>query len=113
VPEDAVRVMLRDPKSGFVSYAPPGSVAKGQLLVATGGNGKTVACTICHGPTLKGIADVPGIANQSPMNIARQLYLFQTGERAGAWAPLMKPVVDKLNAEDIVNISAYVASLEP
>jgi cytochrome c553 len=113
VPEDSVRVMLRDPKSGFVSYAPPGSVAKGQLLVATGGNGKTVACTICHGPTLKGIADVPGIANQSPMNIARQLYLFQTGERAGAWAPLMKPVVDKLNAEDIVNIAAYVASLEP
>ena len=24
VPEDPVRVMLRDPKSGFVSYAPPG-----------------------------------------------------------------------------------------
>jgi len=47
------------------------------------------------------------------MNIARQLYLFQTGERAGAWAPLMKAVVEKLNAEDIVNISAYVASLDP
>jgi len=56
---------------------------------------------------------VPGIANQSPMNIARQLYLFATGERAGAWAPLMKGVVEKLNAEDIVNISAYVASLDP
>src|SRR5438552_6203139 len=113
VPEDPVRVMLRDPKSGFVSYAPPGSLAKGQLLVATGGNGKTVPCTICHGPTLKGLGDVPGIANQSPMNIARQLYLFATGERAGAWAPLLKGVVDKLNAEDIVNISAYVASLDP
>ena len=36
-----------------------------------------------------------------------------TGERAGTWAPLMKGVVDKLNPEDIVNISAYVASLEP
>ena len=113
VPEDAVRVMLRDPTSGFVSYAPPGSLAKGQLLVATGGNGKTIACTICHGPTLKGLAEVPGIAGQSPMNIARQIYLMQTGERAGAWAPLMKAVVEKLSAEDIVNISAYVASLEP
>jgi cytochrome c553 len=113
VPEDSVRVMLRDPTSGFVSYAPPGSLAKGQLLVATGGNGKTVACTICHGETLKGLGEVPGIANQSPMNIARQLYLFATGERAGAWAPLMKGVVDKLNNEDIVNISAYVASLDP
>ena len=112
LPEDPVRVMLRDPKSGFVSYTPPGSLAKGQLLVATGGN-TTIACTICHGPTLKGLGDVPGIAGQSPMNIARQIYLFQTGERAGAWAPLMKGVVEKLNAEDIVNISAYVASLEP
>jgi cytochrome c553 len=113
LPEDPVRVMWRDPTSGFVSYAPPGRVAKGQLLVATGGNGKTVACTICHGPTLKGLGEVPGIANQSPMNIARQLYLFANGERAGVWAPLMKGVVEKLTPEDIVNISAYVASLEP
>ena len=72
-----------------------------------------MACTICHGETLKGLGEVPGIANQSPMNIARQLYLFASGERAGAWAPLMKGVVEKLNNEDIVNISAYVASLEP
>jgi cytochrome c553 len=113
LPEDPVRVMWRDPTSGFVSYAPPGSVAKGQLLVATGGTGKTIACPICHGPTLKGLGDVPGIANQSPMNIARQLHLFATGERAGVWAPLMKGVVEKLDAEDIVNISAYVASLDP
>jgi cytochrome c553 len=113
LPEDPVRVMWRDPTSGFVSYAPPGSLAKGQLLVATGGNGKTVPCTICHGPTLKGLGDVPGIANQSPMNIARQLHLFATGERAGVWAPLMKGVVEKLDAADIVNISAYVASLDP
>jgi cytochrome c553 len=113
LPEDPVRVMWRDPTLGFVSYAPPGSVAKGQLLVATGGNGKTIACTVCHGPTLKGLGEVPGIANQSPMNIARQLHLFATGERAGVWSPLMKGVVEKLNAEDIVNISAYVASLEP
>ena len=61
LPEDPVRVELRDPKSGFVAYAPPGSLAKGMNLVATGGN-KTIACTICHGPTLKGIGDVPGIA---------------------------------------------------
>jgi len=46
-----------------------------------------------HGPTLKGIAEVPGIAGQSPVTIARQLYLMSTGERAGAWAPLMKGVV--------------------
>jgi cytochrome c553 len=28
-------------------------------------------------------------------------------------APLMKPVVEKLTAEDIVNVLAYVASRQP
>jgi cytochrome c553 len=113
VPEDAERVELRDPKSGFIAYAPPGSLAKGLNLVATGGDGKTIACTICHGPTLKGIGEVPGIAGQSPVTIARQLYLMATGERAGTWAPLMKGVVEKLTNEDIVAIAAFAASQEP
>jgi cytochrome c553 len=112
VPEDPERVELRDPNSGFIAYAPPGSLAKGLNLVATGG-GKTVACTHCHGPTLKGVGDVPSIAGQSPVTIARQLYLMATGERAGSWAPLMKGVVEKLNNDDIVAISAFAASLEP
>ncbi len=113
VPEDPERVELRDPNSGFVAYAPPGSLARGLDLVATGGNGKTIPCTICHGPTLKGIGDVPGIAGQSPVNIARQLHLMATGARAGAWTPLMKQVVEKLTNDDIVAISAFVASQEP
>jgi cytochrome c553 len=112
VPEDPERVELRDPKSGFVAYAPPGSIGKGLNLVATGG-GKTTACTICHGQTLKGIGDVPSIAGQSPVTIARQLYLMATGARAGSWTPLMKPVVEKLTNDDIVAISAFAASLEP
>ena len=113
IPEDPARVELRDPNSGFIAYVPRGSLAKGQLLVAMGGDGKTIACTICHGPTLKGLGEVPGIAGQSPMNIARQLYLFATGERAGIWAVLMKGVVERLANEDIVAISALVGSLEP
>jgi cytochrome c553 len=113
LPEDAERVELRDPKSGFVAYAPPGSVARGLNLVATGANGRTTACTYCHGATLKGIGDVPSIAGQSPVTIARQLYLFSTGERTGSWSPLMKGVVDKLTNDDIVAISAFAASLEP
>jgi cytochrome c553 len=113
VPEDNARNLLRDPHTGTVAYVPPGSLAKGQLLVATGGDGKTIACTICHGVTLKGIGDVPGIAGQSPTTIARQLYFMQTGVRAGPWSLLMKAVVDKLDANDVLAISAYVASLDP
>jgi cytochrome c553 len=31
----------------------------------------------------------------------------------GAWSPLMAPVVSKLDATDMLNVSAYLASLEP
>ena len=58
-PEDAERFELRDPRSGFVAYVPPGSLKKGAALVASGG-GKTTPCGVCHGPDLKGLGPVPG-----------------------------------------------------
>jgi cytochrome c553 len=96
-----------------VSYAPPGSLKKGEALVATGAEGKTIACAICHGPGLKGLGDVPSLAGRSPGNIARQIYYFQTGDRGGPSAALMKAVVDKLTGDDVIAIAAYVASLDP
>jgi cytochrome c553 len=113
VPEEWERVELRDPHASFVSYFPLGSLAKGEALVASGGGGKTIPCAICHGVALKGLGDVPNIAGRSPGNIARQIYYFQTGDRGGTSAALMKAVVEKLTADDVLAIAAYVASLEP
>jgi cytochrome c553 len=112
LPEDSARVALRDPHSGFIAYVPVGSVAKGEALVTTGG-GKTIPCAICHGQTLKGLGDVPGISGRSPSNVARQLYYIQTGERGGPTVALMKAVVEKLSGDDVLAISAYLASREP
>jgi cytochrome c553 len=112
VPEDKARVELRDPHASFVSYVPLGGVAMGEALVTTGG-GKTVPCATCHGTSLKGLADVPNIAGRSPGQIAREIYYFQTGDRSGPSAVLMKPVVENLTADDVLAISAYVASLHP
>lgn len=104
--------MLRDPRSGFVAYAPPGSVKKGEALVKTGA-GKTTECGVCHGTDLKGLGPVPGIAGRSPSYLVRQLYDMQQGTRKGTWTELMKPVVSKLTNEDMLNIAAYTASLMP
>ena len=101
---------LRNPRSGFVAYAPMGSLKKGEVLVTTGGNGKTVACINCHGADLRGNGPVPGIAGRSPSYLARQMYDIQVGARHGEWAELMKPVVAKLTNEDFVAIAAYVSS---
>ena len=112
LPEDQEKARLRDPRSGFVAYVPPGSLAKGRAL-ANGGGGKTVACNICHGEGLKGLANVPRLAGLHPIYVARQLYLFKDGDRKGPDAPLMTKPVASLTDADILNLSAYVASLTP
>ena len=111
-PEDTERTeVLRDPRSGFVAYAPVGSIKAGATLVKTGGNGKTVQCALCHGANLEGLGPVPGLAGRSPSYLVRQLHDMQAGARKGVWSALMKPVVEKLTAEDLVAIGAYVASV--
>jgi cytochrome c553 len=112
MPENPERTeVLRDPRSGFLAYAPIGSLKKGETLVRTGG-GRTLACGACHGDDLKGLGPVPGIAGRSPSYLARQMYDMQVGARRGEWTELMKPVVAKLTEEDYVNVTAYVASLD-
>jgi cytochrome c553 len=106
-PEDTEA--LRDPRSGFIAYAPVGSIHKGELLVTKGG-GKTTPCGLCHGADLKGMGPVPGIAGRSPSYVARQLYDIQQGTRKGTWSELMKPVVSRLSNDDLVAIAAYTAS---
>jgi cytochrome c553 len=112
VPENLEYFALRDGRARFVAYVPPGSVQRGQALVESG-SGSTVACGICHGPDLKGLGPIPGIAGRSPSYVVRQLYDFKTGARAGAWSGLMKPVVDKLSLDDMIALAAYAASLSP
>ena len=102
--------MLRNPRSGTIAYVPVGSIKKGEALVKTGGNGKTVACGNCHGADLMGMGPVPGIGGRSPSYLARQMFDMQAGARNGEWTQLMKPVVAKLTNEDLVNIVAYVSS---
>jgi len=113
LPQDPARAESRDPHSGFIAYVPVGSIAKGKELVTTGGSGKTIACSICHGASLGGLAEVPAIAGHSPMYLFRQLYYFKDGSRAGTMSALMKGVVAQLNQDDMLSIAAYVGSLPP
>jgi cytochrome c553 len=112
-PVDAEQTeLLRNPRSGFIAYVPKGSVARGEELALYGNEGVT-ACTVCHGTDLNGLAIVPGLRGRSPSYIARQLVDMKEGKRRGAWTPLMKPVVASLGADDILNLAAYLTSLEP
>jgi cytochrome c553 len=112
-PENAEATeVLRDDHSGFIVYAPVGSVKLGHALV-TSGAGKTTQCSICHGGDLKGMGPVPGLAGRSPSYLVRQMYDMQQGMRKGTWTELMKPVLSKLTNDDMIAIAAYTASLKP
>jgi cytochrome c553 len=113
LPQDPARVEARDPHSGFIAYVPPGSLKKGEALVKEGGQGKTVACALCHGDGLKGLGDVPRLAGIHPIYIVRQLFDFQIGANTSTAAAQMKRVVEKLSEDDMIAIAAYAASLNP
>ena len=112
LPQDISRAESRDPHSGFISYVPKGSIAKGKEFVTTGGNGKTIQCVICHGPSLNGLGEVPAIAGHSPLYLFRQLYYFKDGSHHGS------RITDERccrigEPDDMLAIAAYVGSLTP
>jgi cytochrome c553 len=113
VPENLEQFVSRDSRSRFIAYVPEGSLERGKALVSTGGQGRTVQCAICHGPELKGLGPIPGIAGRSPSYLVRQLYDFKHGARAGIGSALMKPTVEKLVLGDMIALAAYAASLPP
>lgn len=105
-PADVEREQLRDPRAGFIAYAPPRAVAKGRRLAAR------LDCAGCHGDRLTGSGDAaPGIAGRSPSYLARQLYDFQLGTRRGELSAPMRQLAARLTTADIVNLTAWLASL--
>lgn len=111
MPENLERTELRDDHSGFVAYAPPESVKKGEAIAT--GTSKALRCATCHGRDLKGLSNVPRLAGRSPSYLVRQLYDMQHGSRRGVASRKMKPVFDSLTMDDMVALAAYVASLAP
>jgi cytochrome c553 len=113
VPDHPDLTTLRDWRSNFTTYVPPGSIKKGEALVTTGGSGKTVQCTVCHGADLRGIGPVPPIAGRSAIYTFRQLYDFKSGTRKGAWSAMMQPAVKNLTMDDMIAIVSYTSSRMP
>jgi cytochrome c553 len=113
IASDAEGAELRDQHASFLAYVPQGSIEKGKELAMTGGNGKTVQCAICHGADYRGIGNVPRLAGRAPYYMVRQLADMRSGARHGKAMALMVQVAANLTDEDIVNLMAYMASLDP
>lgn len=105
VTSDFYRHELRDPNETFTAHVPVGSIARGRLI------GRT--CATCHGPSLRGVKDIPAIAGRSPSYILRQLVAFRTGARATSTSEPMQKVVSTMDLDDMIAVSAYAGSLKP
>jgi cytochrome c553 len=110
LPQNDESAESRDPRTGFVAYVPTGSIKKGESIVADGGGGKTIQCSICHGTELHGVGDIPPIVGRSPMYVFRQLNDIKLGTRDGSNVAPMKNVVQKLTDDDMIAIAAYLVS---
>ena len=111
-PDDFELLEMRDPRLTMTAYVPPGSIARGAAL-AKGGGAVALACESCHGVGLKGGPIGPPIAGRPLTATFRQLYAFKSGSRNGAGAALMKPMVAGLSEKQMIDLTAYVGSLEP
>ena len=92
--------------------APTGSLTDAHALAkpgdATAGQTKAAACGACHGMDGNSSdAQYPKLAAQQERYIARQLALFQTGERQ---SPVMMGFASTLKPQDMRDVGAWFAS---
>ena len=110
VAEDVENFISRDTHVRFIAYVPPGSIAKGQALAASGE--PQSRCGACHGESLAG--DIaPRLAGRSPTYLFRQLFDFKSGARRGTNSDQMKSVMEALSMEDMIALAAYAGSRAP
>ena len=79
---------------------------------AAAGKAKTVVCAACHGQDGNGVEALPmqpRLAGQHAEYTEKQIRDFQLKERENA---SMAPMVAGLSEEDVLNVSAYYASLK-
>jgi cytochrome c553 len=111
VAPDFERHERRDPFLVYTAYAPPGSIARGRVLSRTPVASGALTCVGCHGPTLRGIGDIPPLAGRGPTYLLRQLVAFKTGDRNTSSGAAMRVIAAAMTLDDMIAAAAYAASL--
>ena len=68
-------------------------------------------CSMCHGPTGKGMASFPKLAGREAAYIASRLGQYRSGEEVGPNTALMAPHAAKLTDDEIDALAAYISTL--
>jgi cytochrome c553 len=93
---------IRDSSAQSATGAPTsGDVAAGKA--------KTAGCAGCHGVNGEGVAPYPPLAGWSEKQIVDALQELKSGKLID---PIMNPMANMLNDQDMADIGAYYASLK-
>lgn len=101
-PVDFERFERRDPRSEYIAWGPPGSIARGRAVVTR------IGCPACHAARMNHWG-----AGRSPSYIVRQLLAFRSGARHDPQSGPMHAVATRLTTGDMLDVAAYWASLTP
>lgn len=96
--------------------ADPQQIARGRAIARGGARAQEVpACVSCHGPrTHAHRRAYPRITGQHASYLALQLELFRDDRRGGTpYAHLMERAAERMTDEQIADVAAYYASLDP
>ncbi len=78
------------------------------------GKAKAGTCAGCHGAEGVSMAPIyPNLAGQKAQYLVSALKAYKSQERKGGNAAVMWGIAASLSDEDIENLAAYYASLEP
>lgn len=91
------------PPEGAASGASDQDIAAGEDIYQD-------TCRNCHGPTARGMASFPRLAGQDHDYLVTRLEQYKAGEEVGPNSGLMIPIASAMSAEDIMNVSAYIAT---
>src|SRR5256886_6378432 len=104
-------VMMRIALLGTITVATIFCGVPAHAADSAAGKEKAELCVSCHGEDgISQTENIPSLAAQPDLFIQWQLVFFRAGTRKNEQ---MQPIVEQLNNEDIRNLGAYYASLEP
>ena len=103
-----------EPQASNVTWTADSRTLLAEANVKQGAEIAASSCFACHGKDGVGIAPAyPNLTHQSAAAIFKQLNDYKAGVRTGGMAAVMQPMVADLDSQQMANVAAYYASLEP
>ncbi|MDF2177841.1 cytochrome c [Aliiglaciecola sp. CAU 1673] len=95
----------------FLAFLTVAAFLPVQAADIAAGKAKSATCVVCHGSNgISVIPMYPNLAGQKEQYLVLQLKAYRDGERKNM---VMTPMAKPLSDEDIANLAAYYASLDP